>query len=67
MTNTPHDLARHIRTTNTATCSRCGTVKEIDGERSRYAVAEYLIRQGWSASDDEIVCGKCAGAAMVGD
>lgn len=60
MVNTPYDLVGHIRTTNTAICSRCGAVKEIDGERSRYTVAEYLIRQGWSASDDEIVCGSCA-------
>lgn len=67
MVNTPYDLIGHIRTTNTATCSRCGTVKQIDGERSRYVVAEYLIRLGWSAcDDDEIVCGGCAGTTASG-
>lgn len=59
MTNTPYDLIQHIRTINIATCDRCKVIREIDGERSRYSVAEYLIRTGWSASENEIVCGSC--------
>lgn len=67
MTNTPHDLARHIRTTNTAICDRCGNEISVDGEHSRFNVAEYLIRKGWSATDDEIVCGRCDASAATGD
>lgn len=60
MTNTPYDLIGHIKTVNIATCDRCGTNKEIEGERSRYTVAEYLIGKGWTASDDVIVCPSCS-------
>lgn len=66
MTNTPHDLARYIRTTNTVICDRCGNEVAIDGERTRFTVAEYLIRQGWSATDDEAVCGRCSKGAVAG-
>jgi hypothetical protein len=65
MMNTPHDLARHIKTVNIAMCDRCSNTAEIEGERSRYSVAEYLIKKGWSASDDEIVCDKHAQSALT--
>lgn len=67
MINTPYDLIQHIRTVNIVTCDRCSTVKEIDGERSRYSVAEYLIKKGWTASDDEIVCGNCVPPQQTGE
>jgi hypothetical protein len=66
MTNTPHDLARLIKTFNVATCGRCSNEVSVEGERTRYSVAEYLIRKGWSASDDEVVCPNSA-AHVLGD
>jgi hypothetical protein len=62
MISTPHDLVKFIRTANAVTCDECGIERIIDGERSRYSVAEYLIKKGWLASEDEdrIVCGTCA-------
>jgi hypothetical protein len=56
MVNTPYDLAPHIRMFSEALCSRCDNVLRVEGERTWFSVAEYLIRKGWSASDSELVC-----------
>lgn len=56
MPTNPHDVAQYIRTFNEALCSRCNKEARIEGERTRYSVAEYLIRVGWSASDGELIC-----------